>query len=148
VDGVIVEKAACTRKSLLAGLVIRALGNFGHDRDLGALFGPGALLRLARGLVRMPDVSFVSWKRIPGEKVTDEPVAPYAPDLAVEVFTPGNTRAEFERKRRDYFLAGTHLVWVIQPKTQTAQAYTAPDVVRRVPRNGTLDGADVLPGFR
>jgi Uma2 family endonuclease len=70
------------------------------------------------------------------------------PDLAVEIISDSNTRREMDLKLREYFLAGTQLVWYIDPETHTAEAYTAPDVVTHVPADGALDGGDVLPGFR
>jgi len=39
-------------------------------------------------------------------------------------------------------------VWIIDPETRTAEAYTAPDQKTAIPANGALDGGDVLPGFR
>ena len=39
------------------------------------------------------------------------------------------------------------LVWQIDPKTHAAEVFTAPDVFTTIASGGTLDGADVLPGF-
>src|SRR5262249_48645924 len=75
-------------------------------------------------------------------------IAAAAPDLLVEVLSPKNTRQEIQRKLREYFLAGTRLAWVLQPKKQTAEVYTSPEDARRVAKNGTLDGGAVLPGFK
>ncbi len=147
VDGVLVEKARGIREALLAVEIGRLLGNFIAKGDLGIVLGADGMIRLEPGLVRIPDVSFIPWERIPGEEVKDEPMAPYAPAVAVEVLSPGNTRKEIQCKLRDYFLAGVQLVWVIQPKTQTAQAYTSPGEFRRIAKNGRLDGGTVLPGF-
>jgi Uma2 family endonuclease len=70
------------------------------------------------------------------------------PDLAVEVLSPSNTKREMEQKRREYFLGGCRLVWEIDPVKRTARVYTAPDESKLVREKGTLDGGDVLPGFR
>jgi Uma2 family endonuclease len=147
VDGVLVEKAMGIREALLAVALGRFLGNFVDKEDLGIVLGADGMIRLEPGLIRIPDASFIPWERIPGAEVKDEPMAPYAPALAVEVVSPGNTRKEIQRKLRDYFLAGVQLVWIIQPKTQTAQAYTSPGEFRRIAKNGRLDGGTVLPGF-
>jgi Uma2 family endonuclease len=147
VDGVLVEKPMGSKESLLAMYIGRLLGNFVDQDDLGIILGEAGFLQLFPGLVRIPDVSFISWDRIPNEEMTDEAIAPYVPDLAVEVLSPSNTRGEIERKLREYFDAGTSLVWVIQPKTQTAQVYTSPTDFRRVPKTGSLHGDPVLPGF-
>jgi Uma2 family endonuclease len=53
-----------------------------------------------------------------------------------------------ERKLRDYFASGVRLVWLVYPKTQTAEAYISPEQFRRVGKNQALDAGDVLPGFR
>src|SRR5258708_5270786 len=104
-------------------------------------------MRLMPGLVRLPDVSFVSWDRLPEKIVPADPVADLAPDVAVEGLSTGNTKREMARKRREYFLAGTRLVWEIDAKKRTAEVFTAPDQSTVIPANGILDGGDVLPGF-
>jgi Uma2 family endonuclease len=147
VDGVLVEKAMSTRESLLAAVIVRLLGNFVDERDLGVVLGADGMLRLAPGLVRIPDVSFIPWERIADEEVTNEPIASYSPALAVEVLSPSNTQAEIDRKLRDYFFSDTRLVWVIQPKTQTAQVYTSPTESQRISKTGSLHGDPVVPGF-
>jgi Uma2 family endonuclease len=148
VDGVLVEKAMATREALLAGVIVRLLGNHVEVDDLGIVLPGDGMLRLEPGLVRIPDVSFISWDNIPGEEVPKEAIASLAPDLAVEVLSKKNTLAEIDRKLRDYFLAGTKLAWVIDPKTQTAKMYTSPVEFTNVGKRGSLDGGAVLPGFR
>lgn len=148
VDGVLVEKAVGFSESWLALLLVRALMEYLKASPLGILGGEQGFLRLAPGLVRGPDVSFISWKRLPGGRVPTAPVPDLAPDLAVEILSPGNTRAEMDRKLRDYFGAGTRLVWIIDPPARTARVYTAPDQFVVVDDQGTLEGGEVLPGFR
>ena len=71
-----------------------------------------------------------------------------AADLAVEVVSRKNTKAEIARKLDEYFAAGTSLAWVVEPKTQTVRVYTSPRdwVVKRI--GDVLDGGAVLPGFQ
>jgi Uma2 family endonuclease len=146
VDGVLVEKAMGSIESLLASALAREIGNFIEDADLGVVLGADAMLRLAPGLVRMPDVSFVSWDKIPGGEFPEDPIAGLVPDLAVEVLSAGNTKRELERKVREYFAAGVRLVWLIDPKSRIAEVDTSPDS-RRLRSAQKLDGAPVLPGF-
>jgi Uma2 family endonuclease len=70
------------------------------------------------------------------------------PDLTVEVLSKSNTPKEMERKRREYFDAGVRLVWIIDPKTQSATAYSSPTKSRHVGPDQSLDGGEILPGFR
>src|SRR5262249_54902087 len=65
VDGVLVEKPMGTKESLLAMLLGHHLWTFVEQRDLGLVVGPDGPLRLGIGLVRIPDVSFISWRRLP-----------------------------------------------------------------------------------
>ncbi len=148
VDGVLVEKTMGARESILAVVVARMIGNFIEEDDLGVVFGADGMMRTFPDQVRIPDVSFISWDRYPGDEVPDEGVSSFLPNLAVEVLSPSNTKGEMERKLRDYFVAGVELVWVVDPKTQTAKSYTSPEDVQRIGKTGSLDGGAVLPGFR
>jgi Uma2 family endonuclease len=147
VDGVLVEKPLGAREGLLAAVLIQLLWNHVEAHDLGVVIGADGPFRLWLGLVRIPDVSFVSWERLPGGEFPPHAIARVIPDLAVEVLSKGNTKKEIERKLREYFQACVRLAWVVEPKTETARAYTAPDQVLPISREGALDGGDVLPGF-
>jgi Uma2 family endonuclease len=70
-----------------------------------------------------------------------------SPDLAVEVLSEGNTAAEMDRKRREYFTSGTRLVWEVDPNTRTVAVYTSPEGPLVLDADQTLDGGAVLPGF-
>jgi Uma2 family endonuclease len=93
-------------------------------------------------------VAFTSWERQGGKIVSEDAAPEVAPDLAAEVLSPSNTRGEIARKLKEYFLAGVRLVWIIDPKTRTARAHTAPDEFVALAEADALDGGDVLPGFR
>jgi Uma2 family endonuclease len=67
--------------------------------------------------------------------------------LAVEVLSAGNTSAEMERKRREYFDAGVQLVWMIEPRARTVAVFTSPAESRALGVDDVLDGGNVLPGF-
>src|SRR5262249_55665725 len=60
VDGALVEKVMGFPEAVLASELIRLLGNFVHSQGLGVVAGPDAAMRVLPGLVRLPDVSFVS----------------------------------------------------------------------------------------
>jgi Uma2 family endonuclease len=148
VDGVLIEKPMASKESLLAIRLATRINTFVEEHDLGAVLGESGMLRLMPGLVRIPDVSFISWESIPGGEFPDDPIAGLVPDLAVEVLSKSNTSAEMERKLREYFFHGTKLAWLIDPKTQTAEVYTSPTRKRKIGKNQALDGGEVLPGFR
>jgi Uma2 family endonuclease len=65
VDGVLVEKPVGFDESRMASEIIVALVLYLRAHDLGTVAGEAGMLRLLPGLVRIPDVSFVSWARLP-----------------------------------------------------------------------------------
>jgi Uma2 family endonuclease len=148
IDGTLVEKAMGAREGFLAlalGAILRA---FVKDRKLGLVFGADSTLEIDVGLVRLPDVAYVSWDRLPGRRVPTESVPDLVPDLAVEVLSKGNTEAEMARKRREYFKAGVRLVWMVDPKTRTVGVYTSLKKFTTLTESDTLGGGTVLPGFK
>ena len=147
VDGVLVEKPMGYYESTLALVLVELLAPHIRQHDLGILVGEAGFLRLAPGLIRAPDLSFVSWSQLPGRKLPPGQILGVAPDLAVEILSPGNTEAEMQRKLGEYFAAGTRLVWILDPETRSARAFTGPEVFETVDEEGTLDGGEVLPGF-
>jgi Uma2 family endonuclease len=147
VDGTLVEKVMGYPEGFLAAELIKRLGWFIDQHDLGILAGADATMRLMPGLVRLPDLSFVSWEKLPGRQVPTDPIPKLAPDLAVEVLSKGNTPKEMKRKLREYFFSGVRLVWFVSPLRRTVEVFTAPDQSRTLTEDQTLDGGDVLPGF-
>jgi Uma2 family endonuclease len=95
----------------------------------------------------MPDVSFVAWNQFPNRQLPPEQIWSIYPDLAVEVLSPSNTSAEIDRKAREYFTAGTQLVWIVDPQTQTVRVHSSPDDIAELTVTDTIDGGRVLPGF-
>ena len=149
VDGTLVEKGMGLRESLLAGVILTMLREFVVPRNLGLVAGPDGTVRLFPGLVRVPDVAFVSWSRVPGGKVPQEAIPQLAPDLAVEVLSPSNTKAEMQRKRQEYFKAGVDVVWEVDPEERTVAVYErGQDQPRVYDRTQTIEGQYSLTGFQ
>ena len=95
--------------------------------------------------VRAPDVAFVSRARLPDP----EPVGflEGAPDLAVEVLSPGDRPDEVLEKVADWLSAGALLVWVIDPDRRTGRVYHVDGSESLLGADGALRGEAVLPGF-
>lgn len=148
VDGVLVEKAMGLYESIVAGVLIQLLRNFLDVYQLGIIAGEAGTLRLMPGLVRIPDVAFISWDRFPNRQLPLAPIPDLAPDLAVEVLSTGNTEDEMERKLREYFGATVQVVWYIDPRTHNARVYTSVNDFRLLGEDDALDGGALLPGFR
>ncbi|TWU14550.1 hypothetical protein CA54_34190 [Symmachiella macrocystis] len=147
VDGVLLEKTMGTYESYIAMLLGQFLGDFIRQNNLGILLGADGILRLAPGLVRIPDVSFIARHKLPDGKVPRTLVATLVPDLAIEVISKGNTAEEMQEKLRDYFEVGVGLVWYVDHLRKQVRVYTAVDQEQIVGIEESLDGGDVLPGF-
>jgi len=149
VDGVLVEKAMGKYEAYLGSLLTHLLWSFVRPRNLGVVLSSDAMVRLAPGLIRIPDVSFFSWARLPGRKITGEAFYESIGDLAVEVVSRSNTRKEMQQKLQEYFAGGARLVWYVyhQPRKEV-RVYTSPEQCSLLAADQVLDGGDVLPGFR
>jgi Uma2 family endonuclease len=111
----------------------------------------GCVLDLPRDPERLrgPDVSYMSDASL--RRAGAEPVRGWyrvAPDLVVEVDSPGRRPAIEQRRIQDYLDAGVALLWVIHTATRTATAYDRDGAARLVRESEALDGEPVLPGFR
>ncbi len=148
IDGVLVEKIMGAPEALLAGYILHLFWQHLESHNLGIVLAPDGLLRILGRQIRVPDVSFIRWERLAGRQVPREQVFPIAPDLAIEILSPGNTEGEMSRKLHDYFTAGVRLVWYIDPASRTARAYTAADEGVAFGATGVLAAGEVLPGFQ
>ncbi|MEO6811947.1 MAG: Uma2 family endonuclease [Isosphaeraceae bacterium] len=147
VDGVLVEKAMGYSASALAMILGRLLLNFVLPRNLGLVTGADGMVRLFPGLVRIPDVAFASWDRVPGRTMPKDPIPDLVPDLAIEVLSDSNTKREMVRKVGEYFDAGVRLVWLVDPKARTVAVHAPATDPVILDLTATLDGGEVLPGF-
>jgi Uma2 family endonuclease len=107
----------------------------------------GAALTLERApdTVRAPDVGFIHRDRVPHP--LPRGYAELAPDLAVEVLSPGDRPGEVLAKVSDWLRAGTRLAWVVYPIRRSARVYRADGTESFATAADGLDGEDVLPGF-
>ncbi len=148
IDGTLLEKTVGMYESYLAMLLGKLLGTYVTENELGIVLGADGMMRLAPGLIRIPDVSFISWQRLPGRKVPHDAIADLASDLTVEVISRSNTPKEMDRKLDDYFTAGVRLVWyVYHTPRREVHVFTAADSGVVLDESQTLDGGEPLPGF-
>jgi Uma2 family endonuclease len=89
IGGTLLEKTVGSYESFLAGVLFRWLANYIAEKDLGIALPPDGMMRLAPGLVRIPDVSFISWQRLPGRSLPSGDIWRLVPDLAVEILSKG-----------------------------------------------------------
>lgn len=148
VHGTLVEKPMRARESLIAVYLRYMLLKFFEEfEEIGICYGPDATIRFMPGIVRLPDVSFTRWERLPVEEIPQEAVPAIVPNLVVEILSKSNTVAEMERKRQEYFKAGVEQVWMIDPETRTVNVYTSVKKMKRHSSGDTFSGGTVIPGF-
>lgn len=93
------------------------------------------------------DVAFIGKENLARFGVPDA-FFPVAPDLAVEVTSPGNTSDEITTKVEDYLSSGSRLVWIVYPKRKVVVVYRANNMVSFLHETDELDGEDVIANFR
>jgi Uma2 family endonuclease len=148
VDGEIrgVSPAGLGHGRLCVSLTLR-LGTCVQERALGLVVDSSTGFRLPNGNVRSPDVAFIAAGRFTGDDLRAG-FCPVPPDLAIEVLSPTDRRRHVLDKVGEYLDAGVPLVWVIDPAARKATVYRSITNVTTVGEDGSLDGEDVLPGFR
>jgi Uma2 family endonuclease len=147
IDGILVEKDVSWEASTIAAEIIFLLTTFLRERCLGGkVAGEHGMSWLPVGRLRGPDVSYVSPARLPSDP-SRTPYPQLAPNLAVEVLSPGNTTKEMDEKLDDYFDSGVELVWLVDPKTRSVRVHTARDAETVLNATDLIDGGTVLPGF-
>lgn len=129
---------------------------FVESHQLGEVYAAetGFLLRRSPDTVRAPDAAFVRRERLASMTLQPQGYFPGPPDLAVEVLSPSDSRAEIEAKVADWLTSGCRLVLVLNPATRTAElhrrtsveSFTSPEVVTfgDVVSGCTVDLADLF----
>jgi Uma2 family endonuclease len=131
----------------VAARICRLLSNHVLAHGLGEVFGAetGYVLATDPDTVRAPDASYVSRDRVEALGGIPNEFWPGPPDLAFEVTSPGDRRAEVQSKTRSWLHAGTRAVVVVDPRRRTATVHRPDGSVVSVSERVLLD--DVLPGF-
>lgn len=146
VDGMLVEKAMGYEQSVVAATILRIIGWYVSKHGLGLVSGADGFFQL-QSSTRGPDVAFVARDRLPNGRMPRQAYPQLAPNLVVEVLSPGNTVAEMARKRLEYFHAGVQIVWLVDCHNRSVAAYTSPNQVQVLGEGDSIDGGAALAGF-
>jgi Uma2 family endonuclease len=143
----VVREPAGLRHGRIAMELARLLANYAGDRGIGRVYAAETGFAVARDpdTVRAPDVAFIRRDRLPDPEPLGFP--DLAPDLVVEVLSPGDRPGEVLAKVADWLSAGTRLVWVADPLRRVARVYRQDGSESIVTAERALEGEDVLPGF-
>ena len=147
IRGVLVEKKPSGKaQGLVSSRIDRIVGNYAEDNDFGVTLSNDTGHRLDRDpdTVRAPDVAWFAPGRLP-EDVVGFPEL--APELAIEVKSPGNSWPEITAKAYMWLSYGSQQVWVADPPTTTITVYRLNIPPATLGEDDILDGGDLLPGF-
>ena len=135
------------RHGMVALEIGRLIANHVREHHLGIVVAAETGFKLFSNpdTVRAADAAYINREHAP-----DPPPPGYlaiAPDLVVEVVSPGDRAGEIQAKVSDWLSAGSRLVWVIDPGRQRAIIYREDGSVDLLANQDVLAGEDVLPGF-
>ncbi|MYB94093.1 Uma2 family endonuclease [Candidatus Poribacteria bacterium] len=118
---------------------------YSHVRanQLGRLYIADTGFQIGERLL-MPDIAFVSTARLPDDR---QKAFSIPPDLAVEVVSRTDILHRVEEKAFAYLEAGTRIVWVLKPVSETVMVYRSKTDIRVLTCEDTLTGEDVVEGF-
>jgi Uma2 family endonuclease len=132
----------------VCSLLIAALTSYIASSKLGVVLDSSTAFTMKNGNRRSPDISFFAKERLKGMAELPSGFLDGAPDLAVEVLSPGNTVEEIHNKLVEYFENGTRLAWVVHPGERFVLVYrSAQEPDRLLKSTDSLDGEEVVPGF-
>jgi Uma2 family endonuclease len=126
----------------------KILDQFVEQHKLGRVFvgEVGIYTHRDPDTVRGADVAYVSKDRL--AQVKSESYFDVAPELIVEVLSPGDPWSELMEKLDEYFTIGVQMVWIADPKRQQIFVYHSLTEVERFTLNDQVTGGTVLPGFQ
>ena len=124
------------------------LATYAESTGTWAAVGAETGFRLARDpdTVRAPDAALIRKDRLPGGRLPAGYIE-MAPDLAVEVVSPGDRPNEIAEKVREWLDAGTGQVWVLYRRTRSVVRHEAGSEPVSFLEDDILTAGSLLPGF-
>ncbi len=110
--------------ALMAWADATGLGRVGSEWEF-RVTPPGAATRPL-----VPDIAYLSYDRLPRADVDAAQIPRMAPDVAVEIISPDDRKADVDDKIRVYLASGCNCVLLVDPFAQTLEAYDARSIRR------------------
>jgi Uma2 family endonuclease len=93
----------------------------------------------------VPDITYISFNRLPLDVVEDS-ACPVAPELVIEIISPGQTFGELTEKATDYLIAGVDRVWLVDTQAKTFTIFY-PNAIPQTFRGDQSIRDELLPGL-
>jgi Uma2 family endonuclease len=119
-----VTPAPTTKHQAISFNLSVLLGSFLRDSKTGRLFAAPFDVVLSDTDVVQPDLVYISTKR---SAILTEANLQGAPDLAIEILSPGTRRTDLVTKRHLYEKFGVQEYWVVDPEIETVQVHRLRD---------------------
>lgn len=122
------------------------LGQYVKANKLGRVYGAetGFKLESDPDTVLAPDIAFIKMERL-GTLIKSYRAG--APDLAVEVISPGESKNKIEKKTGRWLQGGALAVWLVNPQTRTVTVCRLNTETKFLSEKDVLTGDDIVPGF-
>ena len=149
IDGRLVRKTMGAEASWIQARIQRRVANFADDHRLGLVFESEcsyACFPGRPGQVRKPDVSFVRYGRLEGDRLPEGSIL-IPPDMVVEVVSPKEKAYRLADKLADFESVRVPLIWVVYPHRRFVVVRAVGERARELTEADTLTGDPVLPGF-
>ena len=147
VDGDLIDMDGAPRHGSITGEIHLLLRLHIVATGLPLTAGVATGFRMSPHTLRFPDVHVTTWARMAAYDEDAGGFPHFAPDVAIEVISPGNRPADLERKIAEYFANGTRVVWLAYPgeRIVTVRRPGMPEQVYA--GDAMLYGAPEIPGF-
>ena len=148
VDGELKPKVSPKyQHSTIQGRLFRYLDDWCDQQQVGRVRLEWGVILQRRGVdwVPVPDLIYVSYERLPQTWQEDQP-CPVAPELAIEIISPGQTFGELTQKATDYLVAGINRVWIVDAKAQSLTIFRHDALPETLPVEAAIEDS-LLPGF-
>jgi Uma2 family endonuclease len=149
VQGRIVEmNVPYPRHGQLCALIAHLLQQYLDSHDIGHVMtnDAGVVVERDPDTVRGPDVTFISYQRIPKGPLPRR-YFEVAPELVFEVLSPSDRWSKVLQKVAEYLNAGTEVVCVVGPDSENVQLHFADRPPVTLAGNDELSFPTLLPGF-
>ena len=123
------------------------LGQYVKTNNLGVIYGAvtGFKLESDPDTVLAPDIAFIRREKV-GQ--LSKGYRKGAPDLVVEVLSPGEGKMKTEKKTERWLQGGAAAVWIVNPGNHTVTVYCANKEPMVLTDRDLLTTDEIVPGFK
>jgi len=116
----IISPSPTTQHQMILGSLFSTLRTHVTSNKLGMIVMSPMDVRLKKGIIRQPDIIFMSNEHL--DRITNKRWG--IPDLAIEVTSPGTKKEDRKDKYAEYEKAGIKEYWIVDPFKQSVEIYT------------------------